>query len=216
MPARVLQSVGAAVVLALLLVSVGLAAEYSEKIADVSTLTRDPTAVAGVPWWTGSISRLTNLCWAAAASLNALATHAASPPHRRPLVLLSALCAVLAVDDTMLVHDSIMPGHGVPEQFVLVAYAVAGMVLAWMWLRTPWRRTVVVAFFTGAAFLALSVVADVVHSLPFLLEDGAKLVGIIAWCFCGAWAHADMLAIRRGATPEGAAQGSRGSQPAGR
>jgi hypothetical protein len=46
--------------------------------------------------------------------------------------------------------------------------------------------------------LAVSVGADVVHSIPFLVEDGAKLAGIVAWCLCGVWAHSDMLERQRG------------------
>ena len=194
---RIVQAACTVVVVVLVLVLTGVAAEVSSRIGDVGDLTRDPTAVAGVPWWTGSISRLSNLCWAAAAALNALAAQAAPRSHRRPLLLLAALCTMLAVDDTMLVHDAILPTHGVPEDLVLGVYAVVALVLAWWWWKTRWRPTVLFAFLGGAAALAFSVAADVVHTLPYLLEDGAKLLGIVAWCLCGAWAHADMLAERR-------------------
>jgi len=189
-----MQSAVAVVLVVLVMVATGLAAEVSGRISDVGELTRDPTAVAGVPWWTGAISRLTNLLWAAAAALNALAARAAPASHRSPLLLLAALCAALAVDDTLLVHESIMPGHGVPEDLVLVLYAVVALVLAGLWWTTSWRRTVLAAFFGGAAALAVSVGADVVHTVPLLVEDGAKLLGVVAWCLCGAWAHSDMLA----------------------
>jgi cytochrome bd-type quinol oxidase subunit 2 len=192
---RIVQAACAALLILLVLTGTGLAAEVSERIPEVSDLTRDPTAVAGVPWWTGVISRLTNLCWAVAAAVNAMAARVAAGRQRRALLLLAGLCAVLALDDTMLVHDSIMPGHGVPEDLLLLVYAVAGLALAVLWVRTSWRREVVGAFFAGAAALGLSVAADVVHSLPFLVEDGAKLTGIVAWCLCGVWAHSDMLRV---------------------
>jgi hypothetical protein len=191
---RVLQSAVAVVIVVLVMVATGLAAEVSGRITDVGELTRDPTAVAGVPWWTGAISRLTNLLWAAAAALNASAARTAPTSHRPPLLLLAALCAALAVDDTLLVHESIMPGHGVPEDLVLVLYAVVALVLAGLWWTTSWRRTVLFAFFGGAAALAVSVAADVIHTVPFVVEDGAKLLGVVIWCLCGAWAHSDMLA----------------------
>lgn len=191
---RTLQSACAVVLVVLLMAGTGLAADVSNRITEVGDLTRDPTAVAGVPWWTGAVSRLTNLCWAAAAALNALAARVAPPSHRGPLLLLAVLCATLAVDDTFLVHDSILPGRGVPEDLVLVGYVVVAVVLAWLWWTTSWRPTVLAAFFGGAAALAVSVGADVVHTLPYLVEDGAKLLGIVAWCLCGAWAHSDMLA----------------------
>lgn len=194
---RILQSACAVGVVVLVMVAAQLAADVSSQITDVGDLTRDPTAIAAVPWWTGAVSRLTNLCWAAAAALNALAARVAPPPHRRPLVLLTALCVMLGVDDTMLVHDSILPEHGVPEDLVLVLYAGVGVVLAGLWWTTSWRPAVRVAFFGGAAALACSVGADVLHNLPFAVEDGAKLLGTVAWCLCGAWAHTDMLALTR-------------------
>jgi hypothetical protein len=178
-----------------------MAAELSARIPDVGALTRDPTAVAGVPWWTGALSRITNLCWAVAASVNALAARVAPPSHRWPLLLLAALCALLAIDDTLLVHDSILRGRGVPEGLLLAFYAAAGVAVAGLWMTRSWSRAVVAAFVAGATGLAVSVAADVVHTIPFLVEDGAKLAGIVAWCLCGVWAHSDMLLLRQRESP---------------
>jgi len=191
---RILQSACAVVAVVLVMALAGVAADVSSRITDVGELTRDPTAIAGVPWWTGAISRVTGLCWAAAAALNALAAKVAPASHRRPLLLLAVLCGLLGVDDTMLIHESFLPGHGIPEDVVLAGYAVIALVLAWWWFTTTWRRTVLAAFFGGAAALAVSVAADVIHTLPFVVEDGAKLLGVVVWCLCGVWAHSDMLA----------------------
>jgi len=36
------------------------------------------------------------------------------------------LCAVIAIDDTMLVHEEVLPSFGVAEELLLAAYALAG------------------------------------------------------------------------------------------
>ncbi len=184
---RTAQVVSAAVVMGLLLVATGVSTALSDRILDVGYLTRDPTAIAGVPWWTGAISRLTNLAWAVAATASLMASQVAPRSRRWPLLLLGVLSAALAIDDTMLVHEAVLPRLGFPEGLLLVLYALTGLVLAGFWLRTSWRSEVQLAFFTGGAMLALSVVVDVLSKELYLLEDGAKLVGVLAWCFCGVW-----------------------------
>ncbi len=108
------QVVGATFVVVVILLGAGLAPVLSGRVPDVGYLTRDPTAIAGVPWWVGAVSRLTNLGWVAAAVANLLAARVVAPARSRPL-LLGGLCAALAIDDTMLVHEGILPRLGVPE-----------------------------------------------------------------------------------------------------
>ena len=182
----------------LVLAAAFLAADMNDRISGFGYLSRDPTVVANVPWYAGSISRLTNLGWAVAATASFLAARASAPSRRSPALLLGGLCALLAVDDTMLVHEEVLPSLGVPEDVLLAVYAVAGLTLArWFWplLRSP----VGLAFFAGAAMLATSVAVDVFRANP-IVEDVAKLSGVIAWCFCAVWAHSEALASRRSAS----------------
>ncbi len=178
----------------------GLAAMLFERVEDVGQFTRDPTAVAGVPWWIGAVSRLTNLCWAVAAAANVLAAQRVVSSLRRPLLLLGLFCTAFAIDDTMLVHEAILPWFGIPGEVILGVYAVAGLALGWWWLRSTGDVWVRGAFFVGAATLAVSLSVDtIVHgvlgfedgSALLLVEDGAKLLGVVAWAFCGAWALCD-------------------------
>ncbi len=177
-----------------------LATVLFARVEDIGQFTRDATAIAGVPWWIGAISRLTNLCWAAAAAGNLMAAWEAAPSLRRPLLLLGLLCTVIAVDDTMLLHEVVIPQFGVPDKLLMGGYAVAGLILGWWWLRAAGGIWVRGAFFIGAAMLAVSLTADVVFhglmgledsSMLLAVEDGAKLFGVVAWCFCGAWAVRD-------------------------
>lgn len=195
---RRVQVVCAILVVGLLIGGTGIAVVVFERVPAVGHLTRDATAVAGVPWWTGAVSRLTSLCWAVAATANILAARGSARSLRGPLLSLGLLCVALGIDDTMLVHEAVMPRFGVPSSLILGIYALAALALAWAWLRTSGDIWVRSAFFVGGTMLAVSFVVDVVvhglmgledSSLLLLIEDGAKLAGVTAWCFVGAWAH---------------------------
>lgn len=200
-PSRRTQVVCAVMVVGLLMASVVVVTALSDRIPDTGYLTRDPTSVAHAPWWFGVVSRLANLCWTVTATLNILAALAATPPLRLPLLLLGVLCAALALDDTLLLHDAVLPGRGIAEGLVLTTYALAGIVAAWWWW--PQRRTHVgIAFFIGAVMMAVSVALDVVLGDLYVPEDGAKLLGVVAWGFCGAWGFSEALAHLRSRTAD--------------
>ena len=146
----------------------------------VSNFTKDAVAVAEVPWYTGSVSLITCMVWAAAASLSLFVAWAA-PATRRRMLSLGAFTTLLAVDDAMLIHDQIGPGHGVPEILFPVVYAICALLLLREMLRGS-TRPVTVAFVLGVAFLAVSTAFDVVfHDLSILVEDGSKLLGALTW-----------------------------------
>jgi hypothetical protein len=162
----------------LLLALVRLAASAAGE--PVSNFTKDAVAVAEVPWYTGSVSLITCMVWAAAASLSLFVAWAA-PVTRRRMLSLGAFTTLLAVDDAMLVHDQIGPGHGVPEKLFPVVYAIFALLLLREMLRGS-TRAVIVTFLLGAAFLAVSTGFDVVfHDLSILVEDGSKLLGAMTW-----------------------------------
>ena len=146
----------------------------------VSTFTRDADAVAGVPWYTGSVSLLTCMVWAAGAALSLFVAWVA-PRTRRRTLLLGAFILVLAVDDAMLVHDQIGPAHGIPEKLFAPFYGVLALLLLREMLRASARATVV-AFLLGAGLLGVSALFDVViHDVSFLVEDGSKFLGAVVW-----------------------------------
>lgn len=192
-PGRVAQVALATLGVLLLMGAVVAAAAVSDRIPDTGYLTRDPTSVGRIPWWAGSISRLTNLCWAAAATLAVLAGLLDRGRLRRPLVLLGVFIAVLALDDTLLLHDAVLPGRGIPERLVTAAYGVAGLALAVLWL--PLRRTAVgMAFYLGGLLLAVSLGIDVVWGDLYVREDTPKLLGVLVWGLGGWWAFSDAAA----------------------
>ncbi len=169
-------------------------------VPDTGSLLRDTTAVARVPAWFGATSRLVNLFWASAATLLVVSARVAAPHRRGPLLLLGLLTVVLTLDDTLLVHDDLLPRHGVPEGLVLTVYAVVGLVLATRWW--PHRASAVgLAFFVGGGLLASSVLVDALSDHLYLLEDTLKFLGLVGWGLCGVWALSDELAARTRRVP---------------
>lgn len=90
----------------------------------------------------------------------------------------------MALDDAFLVHETVMPSLGVPQNAVLMAYA--GLAAAYF----VSNRKVMLAgdvwlLIMGGTALATSVAVDTLfHSLDprlVLLEDSAKFFGIFCW-----------------------------------
>jgi hypothetical protein len=146
----------------------------------VSNLTRDAVAVADLPWYTGSVSLFTGMVWAVASALSYFVAWA-MPPVRRQMLALGVFAMWLAADDSMLIHDQIGPGHGVPEALFGPIYLVLALVVLRELLRSRSRVTTIV-FALGTALLGMSEAFDVVfHNSSFILEDGAKLLGALVW-----------------------------------
>ncbi len=90
----------------------------------------------------------------------------------------------LALDDTFLVHETVMPSLGVPQNAVIAAYAA----LALLYIASSWRVILASDFWIlliGGLALVVSIVVDTAfHSLnPSLvyIEDSAKFFGIFCW-----------------------------------
>lgn len=90
----------------------------------------------------------------------------------------------LAIDDAYRVHENFLPSLGVPQDLVIIAYAV----LAMIYVAASWRVILANDFWiliAGGGALAASIFIDMVfHSLAshfVLLEDGAKFFGIFCW-----------------------------------
>jgi len=100
----------------------------------------------------------------------------------------AAITAWLALDDALLLHERVLPmALGVGQRAIYVAYAAA--VALWLvWFRRELLTFRPVRLGVALALFALSVALDALPDAlrPFgearvLYEDGAKLLGIIAW-----------------------------------
>lgn len=145
----------------------------------VATFTRDVQDLAGIAWYSGAVSTLTIITWAAVATLALVATWLATADRRR-MGLFAVLAVALAVDDAFLVHEAVGPENGVPQEFFLGSYALLAAVLAVLFLGAP-RTGSSFAFFLGLVWLGLSALADGALQHRFLLEDGSKLLGALTW-----------------------------------
>lgn len=154
----------------------------------VEMLTIDPTTAARAPFYTGAVSNLGVLAWAAAATVSlftfVLLRAWGSRSHEVRFFLASgALTAWLALDDLFRIHDTVLPRRvGVPKPVVLAAYAL----LTLLWL-VRFRGVIQASPYSilalACGWFGLSVGLDVLvrdESL-LLLEDGAKLFGIVTW-----------------------------------
>jgi len=173
------------------------------------TLTGDPAAIGGDPLYTGFLSQVGLFFWSAAAAVS-LFSAAVLSPHpdavelRRFLLASGLLTLVLGLDDAFLLHEGLFPYFGVPEILVYATYAGAVLFYLTRFASTI-RRTEYVLLGTALLFFGISVALDLLEPPGidrFLLEDGAKLVGIVSWL--AYFASAAAAAVQHGAARQAA------------
>jgi hypothetical protein len=170
---------------------------------DLATLTKDPVAAGGLDFETGIMSRIGVVIWVAAAVSAVTAGFIAQQLERRDaqvLLSLGLFGLVLAVDDSLMIHEAVSSFTGLP--LVEFAYAVALVAILWrlraeILSQTPW-------FVLAAALfgLALSEAVDVLDDLLSLgagaaIEDVCKFIGILLFA-----AYLLMMVRRVLAAPE--------------
>lgn len=157
----------------------------------IGDLTRDPLATAELPFYVGFISQLGLIIWSACASVtlfSALMIPDSAESRAMKFFLLGAglFTVFLALDDAFLLHEELFPKFGISE---ILVYGVYFSLLA-LFLYT-FRKIVIatpyIILLTALACFALSIGIDelpleTLGINPFLLEDGFKLMGILAWC----------------------------------
>lgn len=171
------------VVAALCLMGVGL-----QQRVGVDQLFLDRTYVANVPWYTGVLSDVGVLVWTAAvvAAIGGawVAGQTGRPSAARFLSAGAAATTVLLADDLLRLHSSVLPQTGMSKltaQLLIVAPAA-------LWLAAfadDIKRTRWLVLGAGLVGLGVSLGVDtVIHGASdtaILAEDGAKLLGILAW-----------------------------------
>jgi len=157
----------------------------------ISNLTRDPIQVLGGDPSIGILSNLGNLLWVATASItfytSFLLRKATNQQSAARFLLFSALLtSFLLVDDLFLMHDMVLPMIFNLHEFIV--YGFYGVTVA-LYLLVFYREILASEFVLlglAGAFLAGSMLLDFVYyyvEIPyvFLLEDGAKFLGIVTW-----------------------------------
>ena len=171
-------------------------------------LTRDPADIFNTAFYIGFLSQAAIFLWAATAAVSLFAglilpNRTVTPGQKAFLLTSGLLTMFLAADDAFLIHDKILPRIGVPETVTFAGY-LALVLLYILRFRSLILKTEYVLLGLAGVFFAISIVVDVIEPgfLPFhLLEDAAKLAGILCWLAyflrVAASAVSDNLAPRR-------------------
>ena len=159
----------------------------------IPTLTRDALQVLEAPAYVGVVSTFGGLLWAGTAGIclfAAAAIHGRSGTTEVSRFLLASggVTLLLMLDDVFLMHDVVLPIHaGIPEVMVYLAYALVLMGFLALF-RGVIAATDFLLLLLAFAGLGFSVGLDVLDMLlpfglrgEFLIEDTAKLLGIVSW-----------------------------------
>ena len=160
--------------------------------ATYQLLFRDVVSSANIPLFQGAFSRIGIMLWSASIGVLSLAAILAYRRQRDEFTFLLcslAVVTVLGLDDAFLLHEMVFDRMlGVPEKLVLLVYGCA--IIAYL---IYFRRLILgsswLLLFLSLSALALSVGVDALPRIAavigrdplFLLEDGAKLTGIVCW-----------------------------------
>ncbi|NOX32039.1 MAG: hypothetical protein GXP35_18645 [Actinobacteria bacterium] len=155
----------------------------------LTSLFLDPSAISNLPWYVGVLSNFGILAWTVASASAVGGAWVAHQTGRRSAARFlgfgGAAAAVLLFDDLFRLHSSAFPKLlGVPK---VVGVAIVTLpTLVWFVVfiaeigRTRWLILV-----AALSTFALSVVADQTlrasGSAALVIEDGAKLMGVLAW-----------------------------------
>lgn len=159
--------------------------------APVSAFTRDIAAIADINPLNGLVSSIGITLWAAAtavAGFGAWMSRSGSVPSKQCLGAIAGLSGILLLDDLFMVHE-VFFGQvlGVSEIFPFGLYGL----LALLWLGYWYRQILelplaplwlsALAFGISFATDALDAAALLGSDYGYLVEDGAKFIGIVNW-----------------------------------
>lgn len=152
----------------------------------LEVLTRDITAIADLPIYTGILSQIGIFLWIATAAICLFVSQIISDrTHYNYMVASFSITFYLGLDDAFMFHESILPSIGIHQKIVILIYVI--MILFFIW---KFRRTILASDYLlmGLAFFSfgLSVIIDNLFwdqsaLITNLIEDGAKFVGILTW-----------------------------------
>ena len=184
-----------------------MAAVFLQPFAEPAALLRDPMAVARDPelccaFYSGAVSNLGVLFWAAAATIAAFAVSLVQDvAERRFLVATSAMTAFLMVDDLFMLHEEAFPALGAAEPIVFAVYLAAATAYGLGFFRQILSARAALAILAALA-MAASLIEDqtnILWPIHDFVEDGAKFGGVYCWLLFVALRARD--AIGAAATP---------------
>jgi hypothetical protein len=148
----------------------------------VADFLQDPADAFEGPTYIGAVSTGGAVLWAAAAAACLVAALVLPSVARAPFLFGAALTAVLLADDLYQLHEMANSALGIPQAVPSAAYAVAIVVYVVVF-RDFVRRHGPALLPIALGLFGLSSLIDLAleEDAPMLLEDGAKLFGIVTW-----------------------------------
>jgi hypothetical protein len=169
-------------------------------------LTRDVTAVADVPSYIGLLSNLGIVLWSASAALCFFSGVMTKNSDRVNSIFFhcsGGLTMLLLLDDLFLIHENAPSLIGIAEE---ILYGIYGMLILLyvVTFRHYILQTDYLLLIFAMGLFGFSLAFDFLHiatllpydALTYLLEDGAKFVGIAFWLAYFAHTSARVLAAR--------------------
>jgi len=184
------------------------------KNVPASKFTRDPAVLLGTHPLVGMMSNVGILLWAGAAAVclfTALVLNMKkeSPAHRGFLAGAGLFTLWLLCDDLFLFHEWLFPTVlGVSDKVLFLAYGCLTAVFLFRFRRYILHSTPWLVLGLALAFFAISMGLDrlpedmFVWDPLYLLEDGAKLLGIVGWLWYFGTVCAGLLAGAPEASPK--------------
>lgn len=180
------------VALFILMAIVGIGSEFN---IPMDHLTGDPTAVAGIHPLTGVLSNLGIVLWCAAATACGLGARLVFRKLEKEIFLFLfcsfLLTSFLMLDDLFQFHEDLSSTIGLNQK---VVYLVLGASVAayLVRFRNVLLQTQIFPLLLAFNFLVISIIADTIvyklfgdemGQLLYFIEDGAKWIGIVFWCY---------------------------------
>ncbi|MFK8024410.1 MAG: hypothetical protein AB8G26_10660 [Ilumatobacter sp.] len=166
-----------------------LAVTRMQTATSLPSLFLDPAYFTGAPWYTGAMSNLAILVWTTGAVFAAagawVARHVGRTSAYRFLAVGALATLVLVLDDVFALHAGplrrALGDSKIAAQLLIVLPAISWALS----FRDDIRRTRSLYLIAAVAALGASLTVDVAIGLDgddgLLVEDGLKLLGILAW-----------------------------------
>ncbi len=151
----------------------------------MALLTRDVAATAGIKFYIGILSSIGALTWGASASVCwfAAAVLRGGAHLREPARFLAgagALQTALGADDFFMLHETVYPKLGLPEEVIVAFYGLALLALV-LRFRRQLLDSELLLFLIGAVLFGGSVLVDLAVRDATALEDILKVGGVATW-----------------------------------
>lgn len=100
------------------------------------------------------------------------------------LALAGALSMTVALDDLLMLHESVLPGMGLSQTGILLLYAALGggyALLQWRTLLSQDGGLLTLAMLLFGLSVGVDIVIHSTSSAVVAVEDGLKFVGVVSW-----------------------------------